>query len=99
MSYTVNVRITFSTKKAINRYSQNDHDATDDQLNMIPKFDGGNFGEWTRSFNDIYLVLQIYLALSKQIGIGIRPEPFPRESRDGEDNDSSPSELVSDIKA
>ena len=25
----------------------------DDQLNMIPKFDGGNFGEWTRSFNDI----------------------------------------------
>ena len=33
----------------------------------------------------IYLVLQIYLALSKQIGIGIRPEPFPRENRDGEE--------------
>ena len=47
MSYTVNVRITFTTKKAINRYSRND------QLDMIPKFDGGNFGEWTRSFNDV----------------------------------------------
>ena len=30
-------------------------------------------------------LLQIYLALSKQIGIGIRPKPFPRENRDGEE--------------
>ena len=68
-------------------------------IKMIPTFDGRNHVEWTRSFNDI---LQIILPFLNKIVSGLeRPEPIPRESREGgeenasdiDDNDSNPSEV------
>ena len=68
-------------------------------IKMIPTFDGRNYVEWTRLFNDI---LQIILPFLSKIVSGLeRPEPIPRESREGgeenasdiDDNDSNPSEV------
>ena len=67
-------------------------------IKMIPTFDRRNYVEWTRSFNDI---LQIPWPFLSKIVFGFeRPEPVPRENREGEDNarnfddnDSNPSEV------
>ena len=55
-------------------------------IKMIPTFDGRNYVEWTRSFNDI---LQIAWPFLSKIMSGLeRPEPIPREDREGEENAS-----------
>ena len=51
-------------------------------INSIPKFDGTDYVEWSRSFNDI---LQIYWPfLSKIVSELEKPKPILRRSR-GED--------------
>ena len=55
-------------------------------IKMIPTFDGRNYVEWTRSFNDI---LQIAWPFLSKIMSGLeRPEPIPREDRGREENTS-----------
>ena len=71
-------------------------------IKMIPKFDGENFVEWTRSFS---YVLQISWHFLIKIIYGLkRPEPINRGSREGEEsicafdcNDYNPSEVSANI--
>ena len=65
-------------------------------IKMIPTFDGRNYVEWTRSFNDILQITWPFL--SKMVSVLERSEPIPRENKGGEenasdidDNDSTPS--------
>ena len=47
-------------------------------IKMIPKFDGENFVEWTRSLTDI---LQIAWRFQNNIIFGLqKPESIPREN-------------------
>ena len=67
-------------------------------MKMIPTFDGRNYVEWTRLFNNI---LQITWPFVSKIVYGLeRPEPIPRENIGGEENasdidgnDSNPGEV------
>ena len=50
--------------------------------NSIPKFDGTDYVEWSRSFNDI---LQISWPFLSKIVSGMKKsEPIPRRSREGD---------------
>ena len=70
-------------------------------IKMNPKFDGRNYVEWIRSFNDI---LRIHCPfLSKRVFRLERPESISRENREGGentkgfiDNDFNPSEVSAD---
>ena len=69
-------------------------------IKMIPTFDGLNYVEWTRIFNDMLLITWL---LSKIVSELERSEPIPRENRGGEekasdidDIDSNPSEVSAD---
>ena len=45
-------------------------------INLIPKFDGTDYVEWSRSFNDI---LQIFCPFLSKIVSGLeKPKPIPR---------------------
>ena len=55
-------------------------------IKMIPTLDGRNYAEWTRSFDDILQITWPFL--SKIVSELRRPEPIPRESREGEGNAS-----------
>ena len=67
-------------------------------IKMMPTLDGRDYVEWTKSFNTI---LQITWRFLSKIAPGLeRPEPIPRENREGEestsdfdDSDSNPSEV------
>ena len=53
-------------------------------IKMILTFDGRNYVEWTRSFNDI---LQMTWPFLSKIVPGLeRPEQILREGREGEEN-------------
>ena len=70
-------------------------------IKMIPTFDGCNYVEWTRSFNDIPKITWPFL--SKIVFRLERSEPILRENRRAEentsnlyDNDSNPSKVSAD---
>ena len=67
-------------------------------IKMIPTFDGSNYVEWTRLFNDILQTTWPFL--SKKVSGLEGPESIPRDNIGGEDNasdidgnDSNPSEV------
>ena len=67
-------------------------------IKMIFTFDGRNYVEWTRSFNDILQITWPFL--SKTVSGLERPKPIPRENigreenaSDIDDNYSNPSEV------
>ena len=54
-------------------------------VKTIPKFDGGNFVECTRSFNDIIHICWPFLSRI----VSERPEAIPRENGEGKEHTSS----------
>ena len=59
-------------------------------INSIPKFDGTDFVEWSRSFNDI---LQISWSFLSKIASGLKkPEPILRRSREEDPIEGSDDE-------
>ena len=67
-------------------------------IKTIPKFDGSNIVQWTRSFNDILQMTWPYL--SKIVSRLDKPESIPRENKEEEkstsdfnDSDSNPSKI------
>ena len=59
-------------------------------IEIIPKFDGENVVEWTRSLNDILQIAWPFL--SKMIYELKRPEPILSGSREGKGNTSDLSD-------